>query len=63
MKTLASVYDLDTINYYAQINFTGFETLIDQIGGVTVNSEQAFSSSMDSYKLSLIHISEPTRRS
>lgn len=43
MKTLASVYDLDTINYYAQINFTGFETLIDQIGGVTVNSEQAFS--------------------
>lgn len=52
MKTLASVYDLDTINYYAQINFTGFETLIDQIGGVTVNSEQAFSSSMDSYKFS-----------
>ena len=39
-------------DYYAQINFTGFETLIDQIGGVTVNSEQAFSSSMDSYKFS-----------
>lgn len=52
MKTLASIYDLDTINYYAQINFTGFETLIDQIGGVTVNSEQAFSSSLYSYKFS-----------
>ena len=31
------------INYYAQFNFTGFETFIDAIGGVTVNSDFAFS--------------------
>lgn len=30
------------INNYAQINFTGFETLIDAIGGITVESPQAF---------------------
>lgn len=31
------------INYYAQINFTGLETLVDAIGGVTVYSPNAFS--------------------
>lgn len=30
------------INYYARINFSGFRTLIDAIGGVTVNSDIAF---------------------
>ncbi len=31
------------IDYYARINFTGFQTLIDAIGGVTVNVETPFS--------------------
>lgn len=42
MDALAALYNED-IEYYAQINFTGFETLIDAIGGVTVNSETSFS--------------------
>ena len=38
---LANLYRVP-VNYYAQINFTGFETLIDAIGGVTVYSEYTF---------------------
>ena len=45
MDTLADLYGIDSINYYAQINFTGFETLIDEIGGVTVYSDASFTSS------------------
>ncbi len=30
------------INHYCQINFTGFEKLIDAIGGITVHSDEAF---------------------
>ncbi|MCC6093975.1 MAG: LCP family protein [Eubacterium sp.] len=41
MQGLADLYQED-INYYGQINFTGFETLIDAIGGITVDSPQAF---------------------
>ena len=39
--TLATLYGVD-IDYTAQINFTGMETLIDNIGGITVNSDVAF---------------------
>lgn len=42
MKSLAQLYDLK-VDYYAQINFTGVETLVDAIGGITVNSTEAFS--------------------
>jgi len=42
IDTLEALYGVE-VNYYAQINFTGFEMLIDQIGGVTVYSEKAFS--------------------
>lgn len=42
MEALANLYDVQ-VDYYAQINFTGFETLIDAIGGVTVYSDTAFS--------------------
>lgn len=41
VSALANLYTTP-INYYAQINFTGFETLIDAIGGVTVDSDYAF---------------------
>ena len=41
METLGELYDLE-IDYYGQINFTGFETLVDAVGGVTVYSDQAF---------------------
>ena len=43
MKGLANLYGC-TVNYSAQINFTGLETLVDQLGGVTINNPQAFTS-------------------
>ncbi len=41
MEALGNLYELD-VDYYCQINFTGFETLIDAIGGITVYSDQSF---------------------
>lgn len=41
MEALETLYGED-ISYYAQINFTGFETLVDAIGGVTVYSDISF---------------------
>ena len=42
-KTLENLYGIK-INYYARINFTSFLKLIDQLGGVTVHNDQAFTS-------------------
>lgn len=39
MDTLADLYGVE-VNYYAQINFSGFEKLIDELGGVDVYSEK-----------------------
>ena len=39
IDTLTDFYDVD-IKYYAQINFTGFEKLIDAIGGISVYCEK-----------------------
>ena len=44
METLGNLYGVD-VNYYAQINFTGLETLVDAVGGITVESDRAFTSS------------------
>ena len=41
IQALADLYDVE-VPYYAQINFTGFETLIDAIGGITVYSDTAY---------------------
>ena len=41
MRGLSDLYN-EQIDYYAQINFSGFETLIDAIGGVTVDSDYEF---------------------
>ena len=38
---LENLYGVD-IDYYARINFSGLETLIDAIGGVTIYSDKAF---------------------
>ena len=43
IKCLDDLYDCE-VNYYCQINFTGFEKLIDSIGGVDVYSPKSFSS-------------------
>lgn len=47
IKTLVSTVEnlLDTdINYYAKVNFSTFEEIIDILGGVSVNNERAFRS-------------------
>lgn len=41
MDTLGMLYD-EPVDYYVQINFNGFETLIDAIGGITIDSEKSF---------------------
>ena len=41
MEVLSELYGVD-VDYYGQINFTGFETLINAIGGITVYSDQSF---------------------
>ncbi len=42
MATLESLYDIE-INNYARINFSTFMDLIDLLGGIEVNNDQAFS--------------------
>ena len=42
-KTLENLYGIK-IDCYARINFTSFLKLIDQLGGVTVHNDQAFTS-------------------
>ena len=41
MKSLAALYECE-VQYYAQINFGGFKRLVDAIGGITVQSDVAF---------------------
>ena len=41
IKALSDLYDVP-VDYYARINFTGVETLVDAVGGVTVYSDVAF---------------------
>ncbi len=41
MEALSDLYEVE-VDYYAQLNFTGFETLIDAVGGITIYSSQSF---------------------
>lgn len=50
IDTLSALYD-ETINYYAQINFTGMETLVDAIGGITVVSDTEFTTLHGNYHI------------
>lgn len=43
-KALSQLYGCD-VDYYMQVNFVGFEKIIDSIGGVTVYSDEAFTTS------------------
>jgi LCP family protein required for cell wall assembly len=51
MDTLGNLYD-ETVDYYAQINFSGFQTLVDAIGGITIDSEKGFYCSEGGYYIS-----------
>ena len=48
---LETLYGVN-IDYYVRMNFTGFEDIIDALGGITVYSECSFSSSVSSYSYS-----------
>lgn len=41
MKSLGKLYDQD-VDYYVQINFSGFRKLINSMGGITVYSDKSF---------------------
>lgn len=43
MDTLEMLYGVD-IDYYFRVNFTGFEQIIDALGGITVYSDYTFDS-------------------
>ena len=51
MGTLTNLYE-ENVDYYVQINFNGFETLIDAIGGMTVEAEKSFRTSEGGYYIS-----------
>lgn len=47
-EAMGALYAVD-VDYYAKINFTGFEALIDAIDGITVVSDQSFSAVTGDY--------------
>lgn len=49
IQSLEQLYSTN-INYYVQLNFTGFKSLIDGIGGITINSPQDFTARGCSFK-------------
>ncbi|MGL4819777.1 MAG: LCP family protein [Bacilli bacterium] len=42
LKTFENV-EGETVNYYIRLNFNGFVSVIDELGGITVRNESAFS--------------------
>ncbi len=48
MDTMAMLYDVD-VDYYFRVNFSGFEDIIDALGGITVSSDYAFTAGGYSY--------------
>ena len=48
VEALEILYDTK-VSYYGQINFVGFEKLIDAIGGVTIHSDRAFKAGRSTY--------------
>jgi LCP family protein required for cell wall assembly len=51
MDTLGNLYD-EPVDYYAQINFSGFTKLVDAVGGITIESEKSFYCSEGGYYIS-----------
>ena len=52
VKTMAQFLGTD-INYYARVNFTSLVTMVDALGGITVNVDRDFSAGGYTYKLGL----------
>jgi len=49
MGTLEMLYDTE-IDYYFRVNFSGFERIIDALGGVTVHSDVAFKATYSDWR-------------
>ena len=49
-QALEELYDCK-VTYYAQINFTGFETLVDTVGGITIYSDADVPSNIEKYSI------------
>jgi LCP family protein required for cell wall assembly len=47
MSTLSALYNNWDIDYYVRVNFTSVEGIVDALGGITVDSDIAFSTSPD----------------
>ena len=50
MNTLGNLYDIK-MDYYFRINFTGFEKVIDALGGIEVYSESEFTTRHGNYHI------------
>lgn len=55
MDTLEMLYDMH-IDYYFRINFTGFEKIVDALGGIEVYSEYAFDSRGEHFEKGLNYL-------
>ena len=55
MATLENLYGID-ISYYARVNFTSLETIVDALGGVDVNSEVEFEKNGYSFHKGVNHM-------
>lgn len=52
-ESIATLQDIiqEDINYYGRMNFTSFIDIVDALGGVTVNSPQAFVTKIGKYEI------------
>ena len=50
INTLENIIDED-INYYCKMNFTSFINIIDALGGITIYSEQAFTTKIGKFDI------------
>lgn len=50
IDTLQDLLEVD-INYYGKMNFTSFIEIVDALGGITVNSSQAFTTKIGGYEI------------
>jgi len=48
VKTIETFLDIE-VNYYARVNFTSLETIVDALGGITVDSPYAFTTLHGNY--------------
>lgn len=50
METLEMLYDME-LDYYFRVNFTGFEDVIDALGGIDIYSDYAFTTTHGGYRI------------